>query len=412
MVWAGISAFVLVGGLTELIRRLAIRCALIDHPNAHKGHERPTPYLGGIGIVIGVLTPTLLVMGDERLAVMVAAAAAVSGIGLIDDLLRLSPATRLVAETLAAVVVVAVYGGVGIAGHLDDLIGVLWIVVMTNSFNLLDNMDGMAAGVAYVTSTVLSLSACMVGQPDVGMLLLALSCGCAGFLPHNWNPARIFMGDAGSLFIGFVISSSTFVIYTHSGRMTTITGALLTTFVATVDTALVFISRYRAGRPLLLGGTDHASHRLRQLGFRPRQVAFALSGTAAVSSLGGITVLRGWIPAFVLLTIATAFAAVLVWLLLNVPVYPSLKGPSSGSSTLGADEWPAASVARRDELGRGADLHRGRHRGHLAALRRVLRPRSGGRGDRRAPQAPDAGGQGRRRAVDVHRERGVGHRGG
>jgi UDP-GlcNAc:undecaprenyl-phosphate GlcNAc-1-phosphate transferase len=344
VVWAGISALVLVGGLTELIRRLAIRCALIDRPGAHKGHERPTPYLGGIGIVIGVLTPTLLVVGDERLAVMVAAATAVSGIGLIDDLLRLSPSTRLVAEMLAAVAVVAVYGGAGIAGQFDDLIGVLWIVVITNSFNLLDNMDGMATGVACVTSVVLSLSACTVGQPDVGVLLLALSCGCVGFLPHNWSPARIFMGDAGSLFIGFIISSSTFVIYAPFGRVTTITGALLATFVATVDTAVVFISRHRAGRPLLLGGTDHVSHRLRRLGCCTWQVAFVLSGTAAVTSLGGITVLRGWVPAFVPLTIATGSGAVLVWLLLKVPVYPPPKDPSSGQSDLGTDERPVASL--------------------------------------------------------------------
>jgi UDP-GlcNAc:undecaprenyl-phosphate GlcNAc-1-phosphate transferase len=161
----------------------------------------------------------------------------------------------------------------------------------------------------------------MMGQHGVGVLLVALSCGCAGFLPHNWTPARIFMGDAGSLFIGFVISASALLVFAPSGHNASVAGPLMVTFVATIDTCVVMVSRHRAGRPLMLGGTDHVAHRLRRLGLSTWQVALALSGTAAVTCLAVIPVLRGWVPAPVPLGLGIALGAVLVWLLQKVPVY-------------------------------------------------------------------------------------------
>jgi UDP-GlcNAc:undecaprenyl-phosphate GlcNAc-1-phosphate transferase len=154
----------------------------------------------------------------------------------------------------------------------------------------------------------------------VSVLLVALACGCAGFLPHNWTPARIFMGDAGSLFIGFVISASALFVFARTDD-TGVAGPLMVTFVATVDTCVVLVSRRRAGRPLMLGGTDHVSHRLRRLGLSTGQVAFALSGTAAVTCLAVVPVLKGWVPAPVPLAIGAGLGGVFVWLLLKVPVY-------------------------------------------------------------------------------------------
>lgn len=324
MEWVGVAAFALVGGLTEFVRRIAVRFALTDHPGVRKSHERPTPYLGGVVIVIGVLLPSVLVMsgGDGRLRTLILAAAAVALLGLIDDLRPLNPPTRLIVEGLAATAVVVVDGRVHLFGNLlDYLLPVLWIVVITNSFNLLDNMDGAAAGVASVTGAALSISAFMVGQRSIGLLLLALACGCAGFLPHNWTPARIFMGDAGSLFIGFVISASALFVCTGSGFEATVTGPLMVTFVATVDTCVVLVSRHRAGRPLMLGGTDHVSHRLRRLGLSTWQVASVLSATAALTCLAVIPVVRGWVPAVIPLACVAGAGTLLVWLLQKVPVY-------------------------------------------------------------------------------------------
>ncbi|MDN3359589.1 MraY family glycosyltransferase [Actinomadura sp. DC4] len=310
---------------------MAVQLALTDCPGAHKGHRRPTPYLGGVVIVAGVLGPAALAVGggDPRMRVVLVAAAAVALLGLVDDLRPLTPFVRLMVEGAAASVVVAAVGEVRIFGNgLDYVVPVLWIVVMTNSFNLLDNMDGAAAGIACATGAALAILAFMVGQRGVGVLLLALTCGCAGFLPHNWTPARIFMGDAGSLFIGFVIASSALLVFTPTTSHASLAGPLLVTFVATVDTCVVTVSRHRAGRSLMLGGTDHVSHRLRRLGLSTWQVALTLSGAAAVTCLAAIPVVRGWVPAAVPLAAAAILGAVLVWLLQKVPVYDHHLAPS------------------------------------------------------------------------------------
>lgn len=324
MSWVAVAAFALVGVLTEFARRLAVRLALTDLPGTRKSHKRPTPHLGGAVIVVGVLLPTVAAVGGggPRLRIMLVAATIVALLGLVDDMRPLSPYPRLAVETLAAAAVVGAGGRPDLfGGPLDLVLPVLWIVLITNSFNLLDNMDGAAAGVACVTAAALSVPAVMVGERGVAVLLVALSCGCAGFLPHNWTPARIFMGDAGSLFLGFVISASALLVFAPPGRAASVAGPLLVTFVATVDTCVVLVSRHRAGRPLMLGGTDHVSHRLRRLGLSTWQVALALSGTAAVTCLAAIPVARGWVPALVPLAIGTGLGAVLVWLLQKVPVY-------------------------------------------------------------------------------------------
>jgi UDP-GlcNAc:undecaprenyl-phosphate GlcNAc-1-phosphate transferase len=322
MTWVAVAAFALVGILTEFARRLAVQLALTDRPGMRKSHDDPTPYLGGVVIVIGVLAPTAIAVGgaDPRVRILLVAATAVALLGLVDDVRPLSPYPRLAIEGLAAVTVVG--GQVEIFGNwLDYVVPVVWIVLITNSFNLLDNMDGAAAGVACVTGAALALPAVMVGQRSIGVLLIALACGCAGFLPHNWTPARIFMGDAGSLFLGFVIAASALLVFAPSGHDTNVAGPLMVTFVATVDTCVVLVSRHLAGRPLMLGGTDHVSHRLRRLGLSTGQVALALSGAAAVTCLAVIPVLRGWLPAPVPLAIGAGLGAFLVWLLLKVPVY-------------------------------------------------------------------------------------------
>jgi UDP-GlcNAc:undecaprenyl-phosphate GlcNAc-1-phosphate transferase len=324
MAWVGLAAFAMVGILTEFVRKLAVQLSLTDRPGARKGHGRPTPYLGGVVIVAGVLGPVTVAVGgaDPRLRIVLPAAAGVALLGLADDLRPLAPLVRLAVEGVAASAVVAGGGEVRSFGNgLDFVVPVLWIVVITNSFNLLDNMDGAAAGIACVTGAALALPAFMVGQHGVGVLLLALACGCAGFLPHNWTPARIFMGDAGSLFIGFVVAVSALLVFAPSANHASVAGPLMVTFVATVDTCVVMVSRHRAGRPLLLGGTDHVSHRLCRLGLGPGQVALALSGAAAITCLAAIPVVRGWVPAAVPLAIAAGLGAVLVWLLQKVPVY-------------------------------------------------------------------------------------------
>jgi UDP-GlcNAc:undecaprenyl-phosphate GlcNAc-1-phosphate transferase len=305
------------------VRRMALWLDLTDRPSSRKAHQRPTPYLGGVAVILGCLLPLVLLVRpwSPHLVAIAVAGLFIAGLGLTDDIRTLSVGTRLAAETMAATAVTLTAHPLVVAGvpWLDTIVTVAWIVVMTNSFNLLDNMDAAAASVGTATAGVLGLSALLAGRPAVGLLLLFLAGGCVGFLVHNRPPARIFMGDTGSLFIGFVLATAA-VLCVPSVRGGSYAALLLVTFVATVDTTLVVIDRRRNGRPWHLGGTDHVSHRLHRLGLSTGQVAAVLFLAAAASTaLSGFVAagaIPGW-PAFGagLLGVATAVA-----LLLNAPV--------------------------------------------------------------------------------------------
>ncbi|MFF5262479.1 MraY family glycosyltransferase [Actinomadura viridis] len=366
IVLLALLALLLTDVLSSVLRRLALRKCLTDRPvEGRKAHERPTPYLGGVAIVAGTLVPLLLVSGhwDGRLGVLVLAGTAVAVLGLVDDLRPLSPLTRLAVECLAASGVVAAGGGLGVLDErLDPVVTVLWIVVITNSFNLLDNMDGAAATVASVTAGSLAVAAYLFGRTGCALLLLALAAACAGFLVHNWPPARMFMGDAGSLFIGFVIAGSTVLVEAPEGAPARIAEVLLVTFVATVDTCLVLISRRRVGRGLFTGGTDHVTHRLRRLGLSVPQVALTLCAASMAACLSGVLVAHQRLPGAVMLAGAAAVAVALVWWLLKVPVYGAAPAPAGVTAPAGAalatgaalSAGAALATADRPLIGKGA----------------------------------------------------------
>ncbi|MGH3387506.1 MAG: glycosyltransferase family 4 protein, partial [Actinomadura sp.] len=315
MAGAALAALVLADVLSGVLRALALRHGLTDRPGPHRAHVRPTPYLGGVAIVIGTLVPVAVALPrwGTHVGVIAVAGVIIAALGLVDDIRSLTPSSRLLVEGLAATAVVMSGGRIEVfGGWFDPVATGLWIVIITNSFNLLDNMDGAAASVAAVTSGFLAGAAYMTDQTGLALLLLTLSAGCLGFLIHNWAPARMFMGDAGSLFIGFVIASAAVSIDVPGGAGTRVAELLLVTFVATVDTCLVVISRRRAGRSWLTGGTDHVSHRLRRLGWSVRQVSLTLLVATAVPCLCGVLVAGQRLPGLGALGAGVAVAVALV----------------------------------------------------------------------------------------------------
>ncbi|ETK33488.1 hypothetical protein MPTA5024_24325 [Microbispora sp. ATCC PTA-5024] len=197
---------------------------------------------------------------------------------------------------------------------------VVWMVLITNSFNLLDNMDGALGATAAAGAGFLAATAFATGRPGTGLLLSALGCAALGFLPRNWAPAKIFMGDAGSLFIGFLLAGSAALLCAGWGPAGAAGGLLLPTLVATVDTCVVLLARRREGRPLLSGGLDHVSHRLRGLGLSTRLTALALAAAAAASGAVELLAALARIPALPALAAAAAAAALSVVLALAAPV--------------------------------------------------------------------------------------------
>jgi UDP-GlcNAc:undecaprenyl-phosphate GlcNAc-1-phosphate transferase len=340
---AALTALLIADVGSETLCRFAWRHGFVDRPGVRKAHARPTPYLGGVAIAFGTLGSAAAVIPhwNRQLGALAGAGAVITLVGLLDDVRPTGPVIRLLAEAGAAGAVVAAGGRIEVFGDwLDPPVTVVWIVVLTNSFNLLDNMDGAAAMVAVATACSIAVAADLAGRAGLALLLMALAGGCLGFLVHNWTPARMFMGDSGSLFIGFVLAGSAVLVPGPGGSPSRLAELFSFTFVATVDTCLVVVARTRAGLSFMTAGTDHTSHRLHRVGLNVRQVASMLFAAAALPGLCGVLVVRAWLPGTGALVTAAAIAVAVLLFLLNVPMYgmpekaPALAGESPGNAPL------------------------------------------------------------------------------
>jgi UDP-GlcNAc:undecaprenyl-phosphate GlcNAc-1-phosphate transferase len=322
---AGGAALLLGLLLTEPLRRLALRRGITDRPSVHKAHTRATPYLGGIAVAVATLAAgsgAALAGGvfDRALGVILGSAAIMCVLGLIDDLRPLSPALRLGVEVSGAAVVVLEGGHPTVfGGLLDVVLAVVWIVFMTNAFNLLDNMDGAASSLCAVIGGFVCLTALTGGPGGLGVAMAALAGACLGFLFHNKPPARIFLGDSGSLFLGFALASAMMMLHADAVGLSGPVSLLLITLVPTLDTTLVMLSRFRESRPLLQGGTDHIAHRLQRLGMSVGRVVGILSAFTVTGSLAAMLVGRKLLPPGVVLVTACVLGIVAVRLLLKIP---------------------------------------------------------------------------------------------
>ncbi len=383
---AGVTALLLALVLTEPLRRLALRRGITDRPSARKAHTRPTPYLGGVAVALATLTAgtlTALAGGvlDPVLGVLLGGAALMCTVGLVDDLRPLSAGLRLCIETPAAALVVLVGGHPDIfGGAIDAVLAVVWIVFVTNAFNLLDNMDGAASSLCVVIAVFACVTAPAGGRGGLGPVMAALAGACVGFLFHNRHPARIFLGDAGSLFLGFTLASSMMVLHDDVGGLAGPASLVLATLVPTLDTTLVMLSRYRESRPLMQGGTDHIAHRLRRLGLSVRQVVRSLSVFTVACCLSAVLVTYGLLAPGVALVAACVVGAGTVLLLLEIPSSPVTA--AAGAAAPG--RMAAADIARSALPLRPTGGRRGR------SLRPMAMPHS--RAGRKAgPLSPTAG---------------------
>ena len=247
------------------------------------------------------------------------------GVGLLDDLRGLSPWPRLAIEILCGVLVWATPAGAEIFdnGTLDMIVTVAWIVGVTNAFNLLDNMDGLSAGVAAMASMFIFAISIHSGQFLVAVLAIALAGCSAGFLRSNFHPARIYMGDAGALFIGFLLAVLALKIRViDAPRIVALAVPMVLLAVPIFDTILVTVCRLRHGKSPVSGGRDHTSHRLVFVGLPvPAAVALIYAGSASVGALALVLSRVDQTTGLILIGWIVAVAALLGGLLYQVPVY-------------------------------------------------------------------------------------------
>ena len=262
------SALIIAIGGTPLVRYAALQLGILDQPSARKIHRAPVPLMGGAAIYVAFIAA--LTLWGERSYVnevvgIFVGATLVSLVGALDDSRGVGSYFKLLFQVVAACILV--FSGVQVRlfdGFLDIILTLLWVVGVTNAFNLLDNMDGLSSGVATISAAFFTLLAAMSDQYLVGTLAAALCGACIGFLVYNWNPARVFMGDTGSLFLGFLLAAVGIKLrFPANTASITWMIPILVLALPVFDTSLVFISRLRRGKnPLTSAGKDHVSHRL------------------------------------------------------------------------------------------------------------------------------------------------------
>lgn len=286
------ATFVIVGFLTPLVRRFAIHKDIYDKPNsAHKTHVEPVPYLGGVAIMFGILIVSYVTAIYEKfskdnllLMTSVLAPAFVLGlIGLWDDLKNLAPGPRFVIQSIAGIFTAWVMIANDTVGNptsskvLDAVITIFWIVGICNSINFFDNLDGGAAGTVAVSSIGLFILG-FEGKQYLIAALAAVTAGATfGFLIWNKSPARIYMGDAGALFLGIMIATLTIRLKPDAQtQWTSLATPALLLAVPILDTSVAVMSRLRRGISPFQGGHDHLSHRLVRAGLQRKTAAISL----------------------------------------------------------------------------------------------------------------------------------------
>ena len=307
--------------LTPLVGRWARGHSIVANPRQDRWHKEPTPLLGGVAIYVATTLVLLnFVHLDTRLIGLVAGGTLLFAAGLIDDVRHLRPHAKLIVQIVAAcaLIVAGVQVETSSLATIAIPLTILWVVGMTNAFNLLDNMDGLSAGTAVIASAFLFAFSVSVENAGTAVMALAVGGAALGFLVYNFNPARIFMGDSGSMFLGYMLSGMALLgareMQSDVFFVLLVPAAIMG--LPIFDTTLVTIVRTLEGRPLSKGGRDHLSHRLVAVGLSERQAVLMLYVLAAsFGSLGLIARSLGvWVSllvAGVLLVIAALFGAYL-----------------------------------------------------------------------------------------------------
>lgn len=322
--------------LTPLAMKVALQRRIVDVPGPNKSHDSPVPYLGGVAIVVSfvvAVAAAALLRGSrnglKEILVVLSLGLVVAGVGLMDDLRPFSPMLRLAVE--AAVAVGLWVADVRIVMFGSELVGfavtVLWVVGLINALNMIDGADGLSAGVAGIAAGWLLVIAARGGQFLVAALAAALA-GCAvGFLRHNFQPARIYMGDAGALFLGYMLAYLGIKVNPPGPDETTFLVPILVLAVPIFEATFVSVNRLVHRRGLLRGGLDHPIHRLVKVG---------LPVPIAVGFVYGVGVGVGWValvvnevdtlPSVLLTAFIAAYMVIGGVLLSLVPVYETSKG--------------------------------------------------------------------------------------
>jgi len=327
-VLAGIAALLVSLAATFLVRAFARRYKFVAKPKLDRWHKKPTAMLGGVAIFV---TTALMfaIFGPKThdSLIVFAGASFLFLVGLLDDILNIKPYQKLIGQLIGASIIVGFGLRLPLTGFeiVDIWLTVFWLVGITNAINLLDNMDGLAVGISAIAAISLAIGFGTNGQIDELTLTVIFIGGLLGFLAYNFNPASIFMGDCGSMFVGFLLASSVLLGQTGGrsrGIFSILAVPVLILFVPIFDTTFVTILRKLWGRKASQGGRDHTSHRLVALGLSERAAVVMLYVFAIMAGALSLLVSRiGTVQSLALVALFTIVLAILGVYLSKVKVY-------------------------------------------------------------------------------------------
>jgi len=281
---------------TPIIIRLANRLGIIDRPVDDRWHKTPTPRMGGIAIFAGFIVASAIFVPFQRETLIVLLGGlGIFILGLLDDKFGTFPKAKFLVQLGIALAVVFLGVRLKILPYAVAIpLTLVWLVMITNAFNLIDNMDGLSAGVAFIASITFFLLSWKSMQATVPILALASAGACLGFLPYNLNPAKVFMGDCGSLFLGYILSTLAILGFWQNASPTfpLLAAPVLILGYAVFDTTLVTVLRLKAGGRPWIGGKDHSSHRLVKLGLSEKRAVLLLYALGIVGSFSAFIVLK------------------------------------------------------------------------------------------------------------------------
>ena len=281
-------AFVIVVLLTPAVGGMARLLGVVDRPDARRLNRRPIPRLGGLAIFLGIVVPSLAFLnlsGETRGVLLGAAVATV--IGAVDDFRGLSPGTKLAGQIAAASIppmfgvwvdhfTFPFLGAVDVPAWVGVPLSIAWIVAVMNMVNLLDGLDGLAAGVCAIAGSTYAILALSLGKVDPAILCAIVAGACLGFLRHNFFPARIFMGDSGALCLGFILAAVSIQGLLKTASTVVLLLPLLVLAVPILDTSFVVARRLKHSQPITAADRSHLHHRFLNIGFTQRRAAITM----------------------------------------------------------------------------------------------------------------------------------------
>lgn len=323
------SAFATTLLLTPYIKTLAKKWGAIDNPKARGMHNKPIPRMGGLAIVIGfyisifIAMPYVTELRTTQVYGFIIGSLIIVVMGIVDDINELSPKVKFPVQLIAAIIVV--YTGTVInfinweffskIAFLSPIITVIWIVGLTNAVNFIDGLDGLAAGVTAICSTCMLILCLLSNNPLAVIFTSSLAGSCLGFLPRNFNPAEIFMGDTGSNFLGFVLAVSSIIGVFKGYAILSIVIALFALALPILDTSFAMLRRFINKKPIMEADRGHLHHRLVDRGFSQKKTVMILYGLSIIS--GGVAILIALesltVALIVLLFLASCLSMVYVY---------------------------------------------------------------------------------------------------